>query len=670
MTFLHPILLWGLPAALLPVVIHLLNRLRFRSVKWAAMMFLISATRSSTKRARLRHYLILLCRVLVILLLVLALSRPTIGGWLGGTMAGAPDTVIILLDRSASMEATDPRRQCSKREHALRLFARAAAESAATSRFVLIESVLRTPHEIATPAVLAGLAMASATDTAADIPAMFQAALDYLIRNKTGRTELWVASDLQASNWLPQRREWPQLGAQLAALPQDVRVRLLALSDGYHHNVAVGLQHAQRRVGATPQALRLALDISSAVPRPDVFPMIITLDGTRSQVDLTLNTPTLHYQRNLELPDGKHAGGWGKVELPADENLRDNSCYFVYGDDVPLAAVVVSDTPAVARYLRLAASPVAGRFGRACEVLAPSEAATIAWQDLALLIWQAPPPGAATAQAVDTFIADGGTVLYFPPGGGERAAGTTPDSEPLGPQWGAIDTAGTATPFRVPVWEAHDGPLADTAGGLSLPLDRLAFRQRRDMTTASDDTWIALARFADGKPFLLRHASGAGRAFICTALPGKGRSDLGEGSVLVPMLQRMVRSGGQRLARAETARCGEWQPRDPQEVWTAVDTSEHKHVAWQAGVYQCGTRRVALNRPASERMPEVTPSEDIEVLLGDLRVQILDDLAHRSTDKLQSEVWPILLSLCMVCLLVESGLLLSNRRPRSKEVAS
>ncbi|MBT3294879.1 MAG: hypothetical protein HN919_07590 [Verrucomicrobia bacterium] len=392
MTFLNPILLWGLPAALLPVAIHLLNRLRFRSVKWAAMMFLISATRSSTRRARLRHYLILLCRVLVILFLVLALSRPTIGGWLGGTMAGAPDTVIILLDRSASMEATDLRRQCSKREHALRLFAQAAAESAATSRFVLIESVLRTPHEIATPAVLAGLALASATDTAADIPAMFQAALDYLIRNKTGRTELWVASDLQASNWLPQRRDWLQLGAQLAALPQDVRVRLLALSDGYQHNVAVGLQHAQRRVGATPQTLGLALDISSAVPRPDVFPMIITLDGTRSQVDLTLNTPTLHYQRNLELLAGKPAGGWGKVELPADDNLRDNSCYFVYGDDVPLAAVVVSDTPAVARYLRLAASPVSGRFGRACEVLAPREAATMAWQELALLIWQAPPP--------------------------------------------------------------------------------------------------------------------------------------------------------------------------------------------------------------------------------------------------------------------------------------
>ena len=63
---LQPLMLWGLAAAALPVVIHLLNRLRFRSLPWGAMMFLIRATRTSTKRARLRHWLIrqlsVLCR--------------------------------------------------------------------------------------------------------------------------------------------------------------------------------------------------------------------------------------------------------------------------------------------------------------------------------------------------------------------------------------------------------------------------------------------------------------------------------------------------------------------------------------------------------------------------------------------------------------------------------
>ena len=63
-------MLAGLPVVLLPVLIHLLNRLRYRSVRWAAMMFLISATRSSTRRAKIRQYLILLFRTLIVLFLV------------------------------------------------------------------------------------------------------------------------------------------------------------------------------------------------------------------------------------------------------------------------------------------------------------------------------------------------------------------------------------------------------------------------------------------------------------------------------------------------------------------------------------------------------------------------------------------------------------------------
>ena len=40
MTFLQPWLLWALPLIFLPVLIHLFNRLRHRSMPWAAMMFL------------------------------------------------------------------------------------------------------------------------------------------------------------------------------------------------------------------------------------------------------------------------------------------------------------------------------------------------------------------------------------------------------------------------------------------------------------------------------------------------------------------------------------------------------------------------------------------------------------------------------------------------------
>ena len=78
MSFLQPIFLYGLLAASIPVIIHLLNRRRFRTVKWGAMQFLLKATRESRGKKRLKHILILLCRTLAIAALIVAIARPLV----------------------------------------------------------------------------------------------------------------------------------------------------------------------------------------------------------------------------------------------------------------------------------------------------------------------------------------------------------------------------------------------------------------------------------------------------------------------------------------------------------------------------------------------------------------------------------------------------------------
>ena len=42
-SFLHPGILGGLALAGLPILIHILNRRRFKSMEWAAMDFLLDA---------------------------------------------------------------------------------------------------------------------------------------------------------------------------------------------------------------------------------------------------------------------------------------------------------------------------------------------------------------------------------------------------------------------------------------------------------------------------------------------------------------------------------------------------------------------------------------------------------------------------------------------------
>ena len=62
------------------------------------MMFLMSAKRMSKGMARLRHFLILLMRVLAVAALIFVVSRPLSGGWLGSIGMSKPDATLILLD--------------------------------------------------------------------------------------------------------------------------------------------------------------------------------------------------------------------------------------------------------------------------------------------------------------------------------------------------------------------------------------------------------------------------------------------------------------------------------------------------------------------------------------------------------------------------------------------
>lgn len=672
MTFLQPLIFYGLPVVLLPVLIHLLNRLRYKTVKWAAVMFLISATRSSIRHARLRHYLVLAVRCLAILAFLLAIARPLVGGWLGMAAAGSPDTIIILLDRSASMEATDPRRLVSKRADAVKLFADASKQIRGAAKFVVIENALRTPQEIGDLSVLGELSISAPTDTAADLPAMFRAALDYIVRSKCGRTEIWAASDLQKNNWRPESAEWQTLAAQYSSLPQKVNVRILALCDTYGHNIALSLHDVKRRGAADRQQLSLGFDLAKSSPQKESFPIVITLDGVRSQSDVVMDSGELLFTRKFDIAPGRKTGGWGKAELPSDENLRDNALCFTYGISTHLRAAVVSDNAVAGRYLLAAAAPAPARMNHSCDLLAPDRTEKINWQELSLLIWQAPVHGAKTILTIREFVENGGQAVFFSP-----AKQDVPG--PFGMNWGKVETAVKDAPFRIAAWEENEGPVAKTEGGQNLPLAKISIQRRQDIVSkkveagqsmepeSSVSEWHAYASYADGKPFLLGRHAGNGTFYICTSLPGEGWSTLGEGTPLVVMIQRMLADGGERFSRAVNANCGEWRSLVEKEVWTAADSADPKDYRWQAGVYECGNQRVALNVPARENNPDLAEKKDVEHLLGDVKIQVLQEFGKRDRDVTQSEIWRIFLFLCLAWLMAESGLLMSDRLLEKKE---
>ncbi|MFN9024583.1 MAG: BatA domain-containing protein, partial [Akkermansiaceae bacterium] len=227
MTFLSPLLLWFLAAASVPVIIHLLNKRRHKTLQWAAMQFLLKATRESRGKKKLRHILILTCRTLGLAALAFAAARPIVSGLLGWG-AGTIDTVVLILDRSASMELRSGDGEDAKRELVLRKI-REAMSNIGSPRLVVIDSASGKPQEIPSPDVLGQISATAATDSTANVPTLLASAADVLTKS-TGRSEIWLASDLQRSNWRPDDDRWAALRANLQSLPEKPAIRILSIS--------------------------------------------------------------------------------------------------------------------------------------------------------------------------------------------------------------------------------------------------------------------------------------------------------------------------------------------------------------------------------------------------------------------------------------------------------
>jgi len=106
--FFNPWMVAGAGAVAGPILIHILSRRKFRTVRWAAMDFLLQAQKRNRRRVQMEQWIVLALRCLAVLLLALALARPFLGsGWLGRLVGGGSIEHIVLLDDSLSMTYVD-----------------------------------------------------------------------------------------------------------------------------------------------------------------------------------------------------------------------------------------------------------------------------------------------------------------------------------------------------------------------------------------------------------------------------------------------------------------------------------------------------------------------------------------------------------------------------------
>jgi hypothetical protein len=103
MKFVNPEFLWASLLIAVPIIIHLFNFRRYKTIYFSRVKFLKEVTEDSRSGLKLKHLLILISRCLVILFLVLAFAQPFIPT---GEQENIENTSLLYIDNSFSMQAS------------------------------------------------------------------------------------------------------------------------------------------------------------------------------------------------------------------------------------------------------------------------------------------------------------------------------------------------------------------------------------------------------------------------------------------------------------------------------------------------------------------------------------------------------------------------------------
>ncbi|MCX7419764.1 MAG: BatA domain-containing protein [Planctomycetia bacterium] len=684
MSFLQPILLAALPLMALPILIHLINQRRFQTIRWAAMMFLLAANRMSRGYAKLRQWLIMFFRMLAIAGLIFAISRPLASGWLGITAGGRADTTIILLDRSPSMRQQSPGTVASKLETGRQQLVN-TLNMLGSSRWVLIESTTNVAHDLESPDALLKLPSCEPASASADLPAMLQAARDYVQANKSGRTEIWICSDIRQNDWNAESGRWQTLRDSFLEFAQGVRFHLLAYPQIASGNTSVRVTEVRRVQTADSAELLVSLKLtregdtvgrisnpsgtSASNPsskdglenRPtevgkQTIPIHFEIEGARSEVVVEMTAAQFELKDHRIPIERSRERGWGKVSIQADANPADNEFYFVFDQPTLRQTVVVADDPQAARPLQLSAeiSPDPNNRGTA-EVIGVEQLGTVEWDKTSLLLWQAPLPDADSTKTVQAFVDRGGQVIFFPP----KSPGS---DEFAGVKW----QTWTESPEGIPVetWRGDQDLLAHTQSGAALPVGQLEIRKFCGITGEQ----TPLASLKGGAPLLARLTSNRGGVYFCATTPALGDSSLAtNGVVLYVMVQRALASGAAVLGNTRQLVAGDpsgFAGENPA-TWQKLAGSNDSlstDFAFHAGVYNAGDKLFAVNRSLAEDHATVLPDGRVTELFKGLDFARVDDQAGNIAALIQ-EIWRLFLACMMVALIVEAALCLPKIAP-------
>jgi len=303
-----------------PIIIHLINRMRYRRVHFAAMEFLLASQKRNQRRVLIEQLLLLLLRILIVLALVALIARLVLDPSQLSLFRGAKAHHYVLIDDSGSMQDRDTAENTTAFDGGLDVVRKLVAEGARrpnSQKFTLLalsnpEQPLFTQQSINDDFIntletkLEGL---DCTHQSLNLSDGLTAALATLSEEKAAIKHLHVISDFRKRDW-EDERAIESLVKQLDSA--GVTINFIKTVGDRHRNLAVTGLTGELHVAAAGVPVRLTVtvanygekveeDVSLAIVQDgQKLPLSIKFDTIDSGVevkrefDITFDSPRKH----------------------------------------------------------------------------------------------------------------------------------------------------------------------------------------------------------------------------------------------------------------------------------------------------------------------------------------------------------------------------------------
>lgn len=319
-----------------PILIHLINRMRYRRVRFAAMEFLLQSQQRNQRRLLIEQLLLLLLRILIVIAIVLLIARLILDPAQMSIFRGAQAHHLVLLDDSLSMR--DRWGETSGFAQAIKVINQLVAGGAQlpnTQKMTLIRLsqpdqpffIERNVNEDFVTELSSKLDPQSfkCTRQALDLATGLRAARKLLAEEKGAVQHLHIISDFRDHDWKDQKAIAATIDEMAAA---GVSVNLVRAVPETHANLGVTQLTGDTQIAAVDVPLRMnvavknygaqvATDVRLSVfDNDEKLPISIVFEKIDPQTEVShafevrLSTPAAHKIR---------------VHLDADALLEDNS---------------------------------------------------------------------------------------------------------------------------------------------------------------------------------------------------------------------------------------------------------------------------------------------------------------------------------------------------------